>query len=40
MGRILDGARIDRDDLPVCYFLIDAVNKVIQDLEVRIEHLK
>lgn len=40
MGRILDGARIDRDDLSVCYIEIDAVNKAILDLETRIEHLQ
>ena len=40
MGRRLDEARIDRDDLPVCYFQIDAVNKAIRDIETRIEHLR
>ncbi len=40
MGRRLDEARIDRDDLPVFYFQIDAINQAIRDIEGRIEHLQ
>jgi chromosome segregation ATPase len=40
MGRLLDEARIDRDDLPVVYFQIDVVNRAIRDIEDRIEHLQ
>jgi chromosome segregation ATPase len=40
MGRLLDETRIDQNDLTVVYFQIDAVNKTIQDLETRIEHLQ
>jgi chromosome segregation ATPase len=39
MGKGLDEARIDTNDLTVVYFQIDAVNKAIRDLEDRIEHL-
>ncbi len=40
VGRILDGARIDHEELTVIYFQIDGVNKTIADLEARLEHLK
>lgn len=40
VGRILDGARLPREDLAVIYFQIDGVNKTIADLEARLEHLK
>lgn len=40
MGRHLDEARLDRDDLTVYYFQIDAINKAIRDIEDRIEHLQ
>jgi len=40
VGRILDGARVDNQDLTVVYFQIDGVNKTIGDLETRLEHLK
>lgn len=40
MGRALDEARIDKNDLPVIYFQIDAVNRTIKDIQVRIERLK
>jgi chromosome segregation ATPase len=39
VGRILDAARIDHEDLTVVYFQIDGVNKAIADLEARLEHL-
>ncbi|MBN2265279.1 MAG: hypothetical protein JW775_05640 [Candidatus Aminicenantes bacterium] len=40
VGRILDEARFDHEDLAVVYFEIDGVNKAIADLEARLEHLK
>jgi chromosome segregation ATPase len=40
VGRILDEARIDHEDLTVLYFQIDGVNRTIADLEARLEHLK
>ena len=40
IGRILDEARIDHEDLAVLYFQIDGVNRTIADLEARLEHLK
>lgn len=40
IGRILDEARFDHEDLAVVYFEIDGVNKTISDLEARLEHLK
>ncbi len=39
VGRILDAARIDHEDLAVIYFQIDGVDKAIADLEARLEHL-
>jgi chromosome segregation ATPase len=40
VGRILDEARFDHEDLAVVYFQIDGVNKTIGELEDRLEHLK
>lgn len=40
VGRILDAARLDHEELAVIYFQIDGVNKAIADLEGRLEHLK
>jgi chromosome segregation ATPase len=40
VGRILDEARYDHEDLAVLYFQIDGVNRAIADLESRLEHLK
>jgi vacuolar-type H+-ATPase subunit I/STV1 len=40
VGRILDEARVDHEDLAVVYFQIDGVNKTIAELETRLEHLK
>ena len=40
VGRILDDARVDNEELAVIYFQIDGVNKAIADLEARLEHLK
>jgi chromosome segregation ATPase len=40
VGRILDEARFDHEDLTVLYFQIDGVDKAIADLEARLEHLK
>lgn len=40
MGRALDEARVDKNDLPVVYFQIDAVNKTIRDIQARIERLR
>lgn len=40
VGRILDAARLDHEELTVIYFQIDGVNKAIADLETRLEHLK
>lgn len=40
VGRILDGARLDHEELAVIYFEIDGVNKAIAELEARLEHLK
>jgi chromosome segregation ATPase len=40
VGRILDEARYDHEDLAVLYFQIDGVNRTIADLESRLEHLK
>ncbi|MGZ5478710.1 MAG: hypothetical protein ACXWGZ_03880 [Candidatus Aminicenantales bacterium] len=40
VGRILDSARIDHEELTVIYFQIDGVSKTIADLEARLEHLK
>ncbi len=39
VGRILDAARVDHEELAVIYFQIDGVNKAIADLEARLEHL-
>jgi chromosome segregation ATPase len=40
VGRILDGARVDNEELAVVYFQIDGVDKTIADLEARLEHLQ
>jgi chromosome segregation ATPase len=40
VGRILDAARFDHEELAVVYFQIDGVDKTIADLEARLEHLK
>jgi hypothetical protein len=40
VGRILDEARIDGEELAVIYFQIDGVNKAMAELETRLEHLK
>jgi chromosome segregation ATPase len=40
VGRILDEARIDHEDLAVLYFEIDGVNRAIGEIETRLEHLK
>jgi chromosome segregation ATPase len=40
VGRILDEARVDHEDLAVVYFQIDGVNKTVAELETRLEHLK
>jgi chromosome segregation ATPase len=40
VGRILDAARIDHEDLTVLYFQIDNVDKTVADLEARLEKLK
>jgi chromosome segregation ATPase len=40
VGRILDEARVDHEDLVVLYFQIDGVNKAVADFETRLEHLK
>jgi chromosome segregation ATPase len=40
VGRILDEARIDHEDMTVLYFQIDGVNRTIADLEARLEHLR
>lgn len=40
VGRILDEARVDHEDLAVIYFQIDGVNRTIAELETRLEHLK
>ena len=40
VGRILDEARIDHEELTVLYFQIDGINRTIADLEARLEHLK
>ncbi|HSA95641.1 MAG TPA: hypothetical protein VLJ16_06310 [Acidobacteriota bacterium] len=39
VGRILDEARVDHEDMTVLYFQIDGVNRTIADLEARLEHL-
>ena len=39
VGRILDAARLDHEELAVIYFQIDGINKTIADLEARLEHL-
>jgi len=39
VGRILDAARFDHEELAVIYFQIDVVNKTMSDLETRLEHL-
>jgi len=39
VGRILDEARLDHEELSVIYFQIDGVNKASADLEERLEHL-
>ncbi len=40
VGRILDAARLDHEELSVIYFQIDGVNRTIGDLEERLERLK
>jgi DNA repair exonuclease SbcCD ATPase subunit len=40
VGRILDEARIDHEELTVLYFEIDGINRTIAGLEDRLEHLK
>jgi chromosome segregation ATPase len=40
IGRILDEARIDHEELAVIYFQIDGVNKTMAELEARLEHLE
>jgi hypothetical protein len=40
VGRILDEARLDHEDMAVIYFQIDGVNKTIEELEIRLEHLR
>jgi chromosome segregation ATPase len=40
MGKVLDESRIDVNDLTALYFQIDAVNRAIRELEIRIEHLQ
>jgi len=39
VGRILDAARFDHEELAVIYFQIDGVNKTVSELEARLEHL-
>jgi chromosome segregation ATPase len=39
VGRILDEARFDHEELAVIYFQIDGVNRAIAGLESRLEHL-
>ena len=39
VGRILDAARLDHEELSVIYFEIDGVDKAMADLEARIERL-
>jgi chromosome segregation ATPase len=40
MGRSLDEARIDNDELAALYFQIDAVNRTIEDIQSRIDRLQ
>lgn len=40
VGRILDEARIDHEDMAVLYFQIDGVDRAIAEIETRLEHLK
>jgi len=40
VGRILDEARIDHEDMAVLYFQIDGVDRAISEIETRLEHLK
>lgn len=40
MGKALDESRIEVNDLTALYFQIDAVNRAIRELEIRIEHLQ
>ena len=40
LGRRLDEARIDNDELTGIYFQIDAVNKTVADIQARIERLQ
>jgi chromosome segregation ATPase len=40
VGRILDDARPDHEDMAVIYFQIDGVNRTSEELETRLEHLK
>ncbi len=40
VGRILDEARIDHEDMAVLYFQIDGIDRTVAELEARLEHLK
>ncbi len=40
VGRILDAARIDHEELTVLYFQIDRLDRAVADLETRLERLK
>ncbi|MEN6561042.1 MAG: hypothetical protein ABFD52_09730 [Acidobacteriota bacterium] len=40
VGRILDDARLDKEDLAVLYFQIDGIDKNSAELEARLENLK
>ena len=40
LGKTLDESRIEHEELALCYFQIDGVNKTIQDLQTRIEKLQ
>jgi chromosome segregation ATPase len=40
MGRALDEARVDNDELAAVYFEIDAVNRAMADIEARLERLR
>ena len=40
LGKTLDESRVEHNELALCYFQIDGVNKAIQDLQARIEKLQ
>jgi len=40
VGRLLDAARLDQEDLAVLYFQIDSIDKDSAELEARLENLK